>query len=149
MELGNLPDHLVLRAHNKRFIHNFDTNDVASHDAILHPGFRAIYSSGNHIDRALYLRQWAHGFDPDVITYWDMRDQRINVYGDVALVGATNQWVRVLDGVEMLGMTCYTDTYVRVGDTWLCVLAQLTPVSAEHYPREETIEVKYLRGVRQ
>jgi hypothetical protein len=78
-----------------------------------------------------------------------MRDQRINVYGDVALVGATNQWVRVIGGVETHGMTCYTDTYVRVGNEWLCVLAQLTPVSREHYPRDETILVKYLRGVRQ
>lgn len=145
----NLHDLEELGALNKRFIHNFVTNDVASHDAILHPGFRAIYSAGNHIDRASYLKHWAHGFDPDVITYWDMRDQRINVYGDVALVSATNQWVRVVDGVEMLGMTCYTDTYVRAGNAWLCVLAQLTPVSAEHYPREETLVVKYLRGVRQ
>ena len=28
-----------LRALNACFIHNFVTNDVASHDAILHPGF--------------------------------------------------------------------------------------------------------------
>lgn len=144
-----LRDFDVLSALNKRFIHNFVTNDVASHDAILHPEFSAIYSSGNRIDRALYLRHWAHGFDPDVIIYWDMRDQRINVYGDVALVGAANQWVRVLDGVETPGMTCYTDTYVRVGNAWLCVFAQLTPVSAENYPPDETIVVKYLRGVRQ
>ena len=145
----NLEDLEVLGALNKRFIHNFVTNDVASHDAILHPGFRAVYSAGNHIDRASYLKHWAHGFDPDVIIYWDMRDQRINVYGDVALVGAVNQWIRVVGGVETPGMTCYTDTYVRVENTWLCVLAQLTPVSAEHYPPDETIVVKYLRGVRQ
>jgi hypothetical protein len=139
----------VLSALNKRFIHNFVTNDVASHDAILHPGFRAIYSAGNHIDRASYLRDWASGFDPDVITYWDMRDQHINVHGDTALVGATNRWIRVLGGVETVGMTCYTDTYVRTGDTWLCILAQLTPVLPENYPADSTIVVKYLRGVRQ
>ena len=137
----------VLGTLNKRFIHNFVTNDVASHDAILHPGFRAIYSAGNHIDRVSYLKHWATGFDPEVITYWDMRDQRINVHGDVALVGATNRWIRVLGGVETLGMTCYTDTYVRVGDKWLCILAQLTPVAPENYPADETIVVKYLRGV--
>ncbi|MGB4115365.1 MAG: nuclear transport factor 2 family protein [Polaromonas sp.] len=134
---------------NKRFIHNFVTNDVPSHDAILHADFRAIYSAGNHIDRATYLHDWASGFDPQVITYWDMRDQRINVVGDTALVGATNRWIRVRDGVETLGMTSYTDTYVRTGQGWLCILAQLTPVMPAHYPPDDTIVVKYLHGVRQ
>lgn len=139
----------VLSALNKRFIHNFVTNDVASHDAILHPAFRALYTGGNHIDRASYLEEWATGFDPAVITYWDMRDQRINVVGDVALVSATNRWARVRDGVESVGMTCYADTYVRSGASWLCVLAQLTPVAAENYPSDDTVVVRYLRGVRQ
>jgi Domain of unknown function (DUF4440) len=139
----------VLSALNKRFIHNFVTNDVASHDAILHPGFRAIYSAGNHVDRATYLHDWATGFDAEVITYWDMRDQRIDVYDTTALVGATNRWIRVRNGVETLGMTCYTDTYVKVGERWLCILAQLTPVALENYPTDETIVVKYLRGVQQ
>ncbi|MCF8151217.1 MAG: nuclear transport factor 2 family protein [Burkholderiaceae bacterium] len=139
----------TLSALNKRFIHNFVTNDVASHDAILHPGFRAIYSAGNHVDRVSYLKYWATGFDPEVITYWDMRDQHINVYGDVALVGAANRWTRVRDGEETLGMTCYTDTYIRVGENWLCILAQLTPVASENYPPDDTIVVKYLRGVLQ
>lgn len=142
-------DEQALSALNKRFIHNFVTNDVAGHDAILHPGFRAIYSAGNHIDRVQYLKDWATGFDPAVITYWDMRDQRINVFGDVALVGATNRWVRVREGKEVLGFTCYTDTYVRTGGRWLCILAQLTPVAAEHYPPDDTVVVRYLRGVLQ
>jgi hypothetical protein len=145
----NDTDLKVLSALNKRFIHNFVTNDVASHDAILHPDFRAIYTAGNHIDRAAYLKQWATGFDPAVIVYWDMRDQRITVIGDVALVSATNRWVRVRDGIETVGMTCYTDTYVRTEATWLCVLAQLTPVAPENYPSDDTIVVRYLQGVRQ
>ena len=139
----------TLSALNKRFIHNFVTNDVTSQDAILHPSFRAIYSQGNHIDRASCLTRWATGFDPNVIIYWDMRYQRINVYGDLALVGATNRWIRVRDGIETLGMTCYTDTYVRTNGSWLCVLVQLTPVSPEHFPDDNSIVVKYLRGVRQ
>src|SRR5688572_2404187 len=104
------PDLQTLCRLNKRFIHNFVTNDVASHDAILHPSFRALYPGGVHIDRAAYLKTWGTGFDPSVITYWDMRDQRIDVVGDTALVGATNRWVRVRDGAEVVGMTAYTDT---------------------------------------
>ena len=139
----------TLRALNKRFIHNFVTNDVASHDAILHPRFRSISPSGSHTDRATYLRNWASGFSPKVITYWDMRDERITLYDDIALVGATNKWTRVREGAEVTGMTCYTDTYVRSSGQWLCVLAQLTPVAPENYPADETIVVKYLRGVLQ
>jgi len=36
----------VLRVLNARFIHNFVTNDVASHDAILHSGFIHIWPTG-------------------------------------------------------------------------------------------------------
>jgi hypothetical protein len=139
----------TLRALNKRFIHNFVTNDVPSHDAILHPSFRTIDTLGGHMDRASYLEEWATGFDPDVILYWDMRDERITLIGDVALVSATNKWHRVCNGVETPGMTCYTDTYIRAGETWLCVHAQLTSVAPQNYPSDDTIVVKYLRGVLQ
>ena len=44
-----------LRALNARFIHNFVTNDVASHDAILHPRFINIWPTGQRWDRATYL----------------------------------------------------------------------------------------------
>jgi len=39
-----------LRALNARFIHNFVTNDVASHDAILHPDFINIWPTGQRWD---------------------------------------------------------------------------------------------------
>ena len=142
-------DLTALRALNKRFIHNFVTNDVPSHDAILHPRFRSITPAGGHVDRATYLRNWATGFNPKVITYWDMRDERITLYDEIALVGATNKWTRVREGKEVTGMTCYTDTYVRTSGQWLCILAQLTSVAPENYPADETIVVKYLHGIRQ
>jgi hypothetical protein len=142
-------DTAMLSALNKRFIHNFVTNDVPSHDAILHPVFEQIDTTGGRLDRAAYLEEWAMGFDPDVIIYWDMRDERITVVGDIALVHAATGWTRVRDGVETPGMTCYTDTYVRVGDTWKCVHAQLTSVAPQNYPPDDTIVVKYLRGVLQ
>lgn len=142
-------DIATLSTLNKRFIHNFVTNDVSSHNAILHPLFRTIDTQGGHMDRASYLEEWATGFDPGVITYWDMRDERITLIGDVALVSATNRWTRVRSDVEIQGMTCYTDTYIRAGKTWLCILAQLTSVAPQNYPPDETIIVKYLHGVLQ
>jgi hypothetical protein len=138
-----------LRRLNATFIHNFVTNDVASHDAIIHPRFTCISSNGARSNRADYLTAWATGFDPDVIIYWDYRDERIALFGDVALVGSTNRWVRVRAGVETVGMTTYTDTYLREGGRWRCIQAQLTAVQPEHYPPESTIVRHYIRGVLQ
>lgn len=135
-----------LQALNKRFIHNFVTNDVPSHDAILHPEFVAITPAGGYMDRASYLRYWARGFDPDVIVYWDMRDERIAVVGSTALVKATNRWIRRNGQDTATGMTLYTDTYVRTDGGWLCVQAQLTPVAEANYPADSTVVVQYHRG---
>ncbi len=139
-------DLAALRALNKRFIHNFVTNDVASHDAILHPQFRSITPQGAHVDRVAYLKYWASGFNASVITDWDMRDERITLIADIALVSATNKWTKVTPEGAKTGMTCYTDTYVRHDGRWLCVLAHLTTVSPEHYPPDSSIVVRYVNG---
>lgn len=137
----------TLRALNAKFIHNFVTNDVASHDAILHERFTSILTNGARLPRKDYLTAWATGFDPDVIVYWDYRDERIDVFGDaLALVSSTNKWVRRRDGAEVTGMTRYTDTYVFESGAWKCILAQLTNVTPEHYPADSTIVRKYVRG---
>src|SRR5260370_2565826 len=79
-----------LRALNARFIHNFVTNDVASHDAILHPAFINIWPTGQRWDRATYLKYWATAFDPKIIVYWDVRDELITSIAALALLPPTN-----------------------------------------------------------
>lgn len=138
-----------LSALNARFIHNYVTNDVPGHDAILHPRFVCITSKGQYQDRAAYLKFWATGFDPKVIVYWDMRDERIDVIGDVALVRATNKFVVRRDGRDVTGMTTYTDTYLLEGGAWTCIQAQITPLQPENYPADDTIVVSYVEGKRQ
>lgn len=140
-------DLATLRELNKRFIHNFVSNDVASHAAMLHPDFIEIGSSGARQGRASYLLEWATGFDPKVITYWDMRDEHIAIHADIALVRATTKWIRQVEGKPVTGMTCYTDIYVRSGSQWLCLQAQLTPVAAAHYPPDSSIVCRYHAGV--
>jgi hypothetical protein len=135
-----------LRALNARFIHNFITNDVPSHDAILHEDFICITPTGARVGRADYLKAWATGYDPDRIPYFDYRDEKIDVFGDTALLRSTNKSIRMLDGVETTGMTMYTDIYVRQGDAWKCVQAQITPVALANYPPDETIVRSYIRG---
>ena len=135
-----------LRALNARFIHNFITNDVPSHDAILHPDFICITPAGARVGRADYLKAWATGFNAERIPYYDYRDERIDVFGDTALVRSTNKRVSARDGVETVAMTMYTDIYVRRDGAWQCVQAQITPVTANNYPSDDTIVRKYIRG---
>jgi hypothetical protein len=138
-----------LRALNARFIHNFVTSDVASHDAILHSEFINIWPTGQRWDRATYLKYWATAFDPAIIVYWDVRDELITVIGNVALVRSTNKHTRRRDGKEVTGMTMYTDTYLSENGVWKCIQAQLTAVDPQHQPADDTIISVYIEGKRQ
>jgi hypothetical protein len=142
-------DLAALRALNAKFIHNFVTCDVPSHDAIIHRRFTCISPSGSVHGRAEYLHDWATDFDPEVILYWDMRDESIEIFGDVALVRATTKWIRRRDGQDVTGMTMYTDTYLRTDGKWLCIQAQLTPVTPENFTADTAIVCRYIKGVQQ
>jgi len=135
-----------LRALNARFIHNFITNDVPGHDAILHKDFICITPAGQRVSRADYLKAWATGFDAERIPYYDYRDEVINVVGNTALVRSTNKRVGLKDGVESVAMTMYTDIYVQQDGTWKCVQAQITPVAPANYPSDDTIVRSYVKG---
>ena len=138
-----------LRAINAQYIHNFITNDVENHARLLHPDFEAIRGDGSVVTRSEYLRDWAKAFSPEVIPYWDTRDESITVVGETALVRSTNRFLIRRDGVETEQVTTYTDTYVFVDGRWLCVQAQTTPVAAAHVPPESTIVSVYVDGVPQ
>jgi hypothetical protein len=142
-------DLAALRALNARFIHNFVTNDVPAHDAITHPRFLYISSSGARIGRSAYLEAWARGFDPQRLPYWDMRAEHIEVFADMALVRASNKYLLRQQGQESWRMATYTDTYVREAGLWLCVQAQITEVMPEHWPADEGIVCRYVDGVLQ
>ena len=136
----------VLRRLNARFIHNYVTNDVASHDQMLHPRFVYINSKGKWVNREAYLKAWATGFDPAVVVYWDYRDEKITLIGSTALVRSVNRYTILENGVESTGMSQYTDTYVKENGQWKCVQAQITEVTPENYPSDETIVRKYING---
>lgn len=135
-----------LRALNRRFIHNFVTNDVPSHDAILHDGFICITPAGARVGRDAYLKASATGFDPERIPYWDYRDEKIDVFGNTALVRSTNKSIRMNNGVETVGMTMYTDICVHEYGAWKCIQAQITPVAPANYPPDSTIVRSYIKG---
>lgn len=136
----------ALRALNAKFIHNFVTCDVKAHSAIIHERFVCIMPDGRQMGRKEYLDYWATGFDPNVIVYWDYRDEQISMFGDTALVRSVTKYVRIRDGQEVIGMTAYTDTYFLDGGLWSCVQAQMTPLQPAYYPPDDTIVRRYVRG---
>ncbi len=138
-----------LRHLNARFIENFVRNDVAGHDALLHPDFLYVGSTGRRLDRATYLENWATGFDPDVIIYWDVRDELITLVGDVALVRASNKEISCLNGKDVTAMWTYTDIYLYRHGAWSCLQAQISPVAEQHWPGDDTVISVYLRGKKQ
>jgi hypothetical protein len=135
-----------LKALNARFIHNFVTNDVPSHDQIIHPDFVLITTKGKWVNRKDYLTAWKTGFDADVYLYWDYRFEKITIIGSTALVRSVNKYTILKDGKETTAMSQYTDTYVKENGTWRCIQAQLTSVAPENYPGDETIVKKYIKG---
>lgn len=135
-----------LKLLNARFIHNYVTNDVASHAAITHRNFVCMPLSGAREGRDAYLARWATGFDRERVVYWDYRDESIAVFGSAALVRATNKHTIRKDGAETTGMTAYTDSYVHEDGEWKCIQAQFTPVLPQHYPGDETIVRRYIKG---
>lgn len=138
-----------LGAINDRFIENFVRNDVPGHDALLHPRFLVVNADGSRTDRVAYLKRWATGFDPDLIPYWDVRDELITLIGNVALVRSTNRQVIHRDGKETTSMSTYTDTYIYQHGRWWCIQAQITAVAPHNWPADSTIKTVYLRGEKQ
>jgi len=138
-----------LKALNARFIHNYVTNDVDSHDAMMHPDFICIGPKGTRQNRADYLKQWATQFDPEVVVYWDVRDEVITIIDNVALVRSTNKRTIRRDGTETTGMSTYTDTYLFQKGQWKCIQAQIQTLPPESYPGDDTIVSVYIKGKRQ
>lgn len=130
-----------LKRLNAKFIHNFVTNDTASHSQIIHRDFVCITSEGQSIERKEYLDGWAHGFDG--FKYWDYRNEDIKIFGNTALVHSQNKFIVVRDGKEIAGMSMYTDTYIKENGQWKCVQAQLSKVAPEYFAGDETIVRKY------
>ena len=138
-----------LKALNARFIHNYVTNDVSSHDAMMHPDFICIGPRGIRQNRADYLKQWATQFDPEVVVYWDVRDEVITIIDNVALVRSTNKRTIRRDGEDTTTMSTYTDTYLFQKGEWKCIQAQIHTLPPESYPGDDTVISVYIKGKRQ
>ena len=116
---------------NHQFIKNFLNNDTVEHNKIIHPTqFLFIGKDGQLADRKSYMLGWSHGYNKESIPKFELADEQVRIFGDMALIVARTTDTTIKDGKLVNGETRYTDTYVRENGKWLCVQVQLTRIAA-------------------
>ncbi|HVI43527.1 MAG TPA: nuclear transport factor 2 family protein [Chitinophaga sp.] len=117
-----------LSALNARFVRDYMTNDVPSHDQLIHPDFVYISPSGKRIGREEYLKAWAHGWDQEQDKSFEYTNEVIRIFGNMALITCNAMHTRRDNDNIISDKTVYTDTYVKENGRWRCVQAQITQV---------------------
>ena len=116
----NKSDLGTLQQLNQEYVDAFMNADVEWYRAHLAEDFVCVESDGSVLNKAEFLSNTVKG--PDVVEY-KLHEVDIRVYGDAALVRATGVWIRE-DG--SMGMSRYTDVYIRASSEWKAVSAQIT-----------------------
>jgi len=116
----NKSDVRTLQQLNQEYVDAFMNADVEWYRAHLAEDFVCVESDGSVLDKAEFLTNTVKG--PDVVEY-KLHEVDIRVYGDAALLRATGVWIRE-DG--SMGMSRYTDVYIRISSEWKAVSAQIT-----------------------
>jgi len=119
----NKSDLGTLQQLNQEYVDAFMNADVEWYRAHLAEDFVCVESDGSVLNKAEFLSNTVKG--PDVVEY-KLHEVDIRVYGDAALVRATGVWIRE-DG--SMGMSRYTDVYIRASSEWKAVSAQITRTS--------------------
>jgi ketosteroid isomerase-like protein len=119
MELDN-SDTSTLKRLNQEYVEAFMNSDVEWYRDHLADDFVVIESDGSVLNKDEFLLNTAKG--PYVDDY-KLQNVDVRIYGDVALVQATGVWTRK-DGSK--GMSRYIDVYVKAGEEWRTVSAQIT-----------------------
>jgi ketosteroid isomerase-like protein len=122
MELDR-SDLATLERLNQQYVDAFMNSDVEWYRAHLADDFVVIESDGSVLNKAQFLVNTAKG--PDVADY-TLQEVSVRIYGDAALIQATGFWTGK-DGSK--GMSRYIDVYVKTGEEWKTVSAQITRAS--------------------
>ena len=109
-----------LRRLNEQYVQASLAGDVEWYRGRLADDFVCIESDGSVLDKAAFLRMTARGSD---LAHYRLDEVDVRFYGDVALVRATASWT-AKNGAP--GVSRYLDVYVRSGDEWKVVSAQIT-----------------------
>ena len=118
-----ISDDARLRDLNEQYVRASLAGDVEWYRERLDPRFVCIDSDGEVLDKDAFLRQTAGG---STMAHYRLAQVDVCRYGrdgEVALVRATGEWT-TKDGTP--GVSRYVDVYVRDGDDWKVVSAQIT-----------------------
>ena len=124
MELDK-SDKTTLERLNQEYVDAFMNADVEWYREHLADDFVVIESDGSVFDKTEFLTNTAKG--PDVVDY-QLQKVDVRIYGSVALVQATGLWT---GKDESKGLSRYIDVYVKEGDDWKTVSAQITRAARE------------------
>jgi len=117
---AGMTDHERLSELNEAYIRASLSSDTNWYDKYLADDFVCINPDATLLDKAQFLRMVAGGSDQ--ATY-NLDVVHIRVFADVALIRAIGSW-RTHAGVS--GISHYTDVYVRRGEDWKVVSAQIS-----------------------
>ena len=98
---------------NAQFIRNFITNDVVSHNEIIHKDYVYISVDGKIVSRDDYMKAWAHGWDDKVDKAFEYTNEVIRIFKDTGLVRADILCSRLENGKLVHRHNVYTDVYVK------------------------------------
>jgi ketosteroid isomerase-like protein len=105
---------------NEQYISASLSGDVEWYDAHLADDFVCIESDGSVFDKTAFLHMTRKGSD---LSEYRLDAVDVRFYGDVALVRASGSWT-AKNGTP--GVSRYVDVYVRSGEKWKAVSAQIT-----------------------
>jgi ketosteroid isomerase-like protein len=116
----NAADIRTLERLNREYVEAYMSADVNWYEEHLSDDFICVESDGSVLNKTKFLSNTAEG--PDVADY-KLEQVYVRIYGSAALVRATGVFTRK-DGSS--GVSQYTDVYVKTGDVWKAVSAQIT-----------------------
>jgi Domain of unknown function (DUF4440) len=129
MTFAQSSDQTKLSALNAKFIANFITMDTIAHNEIIHSDFVCIESSGAIVERKQYMKDWASDYQNGGYTSFSISDEKIRIFGNVALVRSRATYSSIKNGEKKSGHSVYTDTYFKENGRWRCIQAQITRIS--------------------
>lgn len=109
-----------IRQLNEAYVRASLAGDVEWFRTHLAEEFVCIESNGSVLDKAAFLEMTSHGSD---LVEYHLDQVDVRLYDGVALVRCTGSWV-AKNGTP--GYSRYVDIYVRSGDEWKAVSAQIT-----------------------